>query len=281
MKLSHKLYIFTICLMTMAACTIPGSEGQSNSVIPTIGMGQLETAISGTSSAAIALTSQASSPTPYPTVAPTVTPAFKSLEASESALIKQPGGATYFIDARAGYSIMAPPGWVAIRINQPEYYDAILLPEMANPNFQTFLNTFNNKDPNIFRLAAVDTRNEHIVSAQATHIVFEWLQDKNLSLASESDLKEMSGKYAASEGFVPRATSISILMLPSELKIGMIEWEIMQTNAAGAVTFVYQKQAVFPKKTGGLTTIWFSTEFSLKDSILPEFDAMLATIAMQ
>ena len=106
-----------------------------------------------------------STPTSIPTISPTA-----EIVPSGTTLTVQEDGSTLFVDERAGYAVTVPAGWLAVGVNKQEFLDAFTLP----PEMQTFLLSIQNKDPNTFRLFAVDTLNGHFQDGFFTNMNYIW-----------------------------------------------------------------------------------------------------------
>lgn len=277
---NKRIYFIALTfLATMIACVVPGLPIAADPALaPILDTGQLETMVAGTVSAAVAQTEQAR---PTLTLVPTSMPTQTAIPAnlSGSTLSAQADGATVFTDERAGYQITIPDGWLAVRVNQQEYFDAVTLPEAANPNIQETLLGIKTADPNIFRLLVIDTQDGHIQSEFVTDIHFIW--DEQLSFNSIEDLQVIAEKLsAATSAFKFEVTSVQTIIAPSGIQFGMIEARSSFTNASGVDVPIYQKQVFFKAKTGTQSII-FTTVDGLKETTLPVFDAMLETIKIR
>jgi hypothetical protein len=208
------------------------------------------------------------------TPAPTETP----LPPSQSTLTKQADGSLLFADARAGYEIKLPAGWLAVRVNEQEYLDAFSLEEAANTNIQQSLLSVQTEDPNAFRLLAIDTKAAHIQNDFVTDMRFVLDEKKTISLSSDADLKAIAEKVPASATvFRFEVTSVKIATTANGTKLGVIEAKSSFENASGANVAIYQKQVFFNVKTGTQSII-FTPVTDLKQTTLPAFDTMLETI---
>lgn len=281
MNTRKSLFIALISLMVILACVVPGLPSAS-APAPTADTGRLETIVAKTVSAAIAQTEEFVLPTtPLPSATPT--PAFTETPTTApsdagSALLVQEDGSTFFTDERAGYSIRVPAGWLAVRINQQEYYDAWSLPQTADPRIQKSLLSMKSQDPNQFRLYAIDTQDGQIVNDIVTNLVFVWDETTNLSFESENDLQSLADQIASTTKGL-KVTSVSLVVLPTGMTVGVIESDTTTKNSSGSDVTLYQKQLFFKAKAG-TQSIVLTTVDTLKDKILPIFDAMAATITM-
>lgn len=286
--------IFCISLIFLAtiACVLPGLPTASAPVFaPTIDTGAIEMRVAGTVSAAIAQTEQA-----QPTATATATATFPATPSStstatlteaptlnigisQSTLTQQEDGSTLFVDERAGYKIIIPAEWLAVRVDKQEYLDAFSLEKAANANIQQSLLNVQAEDPNTFRLFAVDTQPAHIQNDFVTDMRFVLDEQKRIDLGSMADLLAIAEKIPASaQAFRFEVTSLVIINSPSGEKLE-IEAESSFTNPDGAEVPIYQKQIFFNTKSGTQSII-FTTVTDLKQTILPAFDTMIQTIRL-
>ena len=285
---TKRIFFIAMIFLATIACVVPGLPTASAPVFaPTVDTGPIETMVAGTVSAAItqtALAQPTSTPTSTATATATATatstpaPTETPTPQAQSTLTKQADGSILFADARAGYQIKLPAGWLAVRVNEQEYLDAFSLEEAANTNIQQSLLSIQTEDPNAFRLLAMDTKAAHIQNDFVTDMRFVLDEKKAISLSSDADLKAIADKVPASAAvFRFEVTSVKIVTTASGTKLGVIEAKSSFENAAGANVAIYQKQVFFNTKSGTQSII-FTTVTDLKQTTLPAFDTMLETI---
>ena len=293
-------FIVLTYLVVITACVVPtGLPTASAPVVtaPTVDTGRIAMMVAETVSAVITQTAQAqptatlipaatatvlSTSTATPTSAPTETAAAAATASpSQSTLTRQADGSMLFADDRAGYEIKLPAGWMAVRINEKEYQDALALKESSNIVIQQALLSVQSENPNVFRLLALDTQAAHIQNDFVTDMRFVFEDGKNISLSSDADLQAIAQKISASATvFRFEVTSVKVVTLASGMQLGVIEAKSSFTNPSGADVAVYQKQVFFNAKTGTQSII-FTTVSDLKDSLLPAFDAMVEAIKVK
>ena len=285
---TKRIFFIAMIFLATIACVVPGLPTASAPVFaPTVDTGPIETMVAGTVSAAItqtALAQPTSTPTSTATATATATatstpaPTETPTPQAQSTLTKQADGLILFADARAGYQIKLPAGWLAVRVTEQEYLDAFSLEEAANTNIQQSLLSIQTEDPNTFRLLAIDTKAAHIQNDFVTDMRFVLDEKKAISLSSDADLKAIADKVSASATvFRFEVTSVKIVTTASGTKLGVIEAKSSFENAAGANVAIYQKQVFFNTKSGTQSII-FTTVTDLKQTTLPAFDTMLETI---
>lgn len=278
MKPRRALLTALILLTTILACVVPGlPTASAPALAPTVDP-RLNIIVAWTVSAALEMTARAV-PTVTPTLPqPTATPTLQPV-ASVSTLTKQDNGSTLFVDESAGYEITVPAGWLAVRINEKEYYDAWTLPETADAHIQTSLMSIKEQEPATFRLLVLDTQEGHIKNEIVTNINFIWDPQTVLSFDTEVDLQAFADELPSlTDGLT--VSSVEIIIPPSGVPYGVIKSKVGGFNASGAQVNLYQKMALFNLKTGTLV-ITFATEDGFTETTLPVFDAMLGTIVVE
>lgn len=276
-------FISLIFLTTVMACVVPGLPTASAPVFaPTVDTGRSGTMVAETVSAAITQTEQAY---PTPTLVPTstvthtvsATPTSATIT-SGSALTTQADGSTVFVDDLAGYEVTIPDGWLTVRVDGQEYSDALTLAETADLNIQETLLGIKTRDPNTFRLLAVDTQDGHIQNEFVTDIHF--ILDDQLSFDSIEDLQSIAEELPnAPTAFRFEVTTIQTVIAPGGIQFGLIEAKSSFISTSGDEIGIYQKQVFFKAKTG-TQSIVFTTVDGLKEITLSAFDAMLETIKL-
>lgn len=277
MNTQRTLFAALILLTTALACVVPGMQTASNPT-PTVDT-RLGIMVAETVSAALELTALA-----VPTATPTFPPAAQTEtptpqpSTSGSTLTQQADGTILFTDENAGYEIAVPAGWLAVRLNQQEYYDAWILPEVADPHIQSSLTSIQNQDPTTFRLLVLDIQEGRVKNEIVTNINFIWDQQSVISFDTEDDLQGFADELpSVTEGLT--ISSVEIVIPPSGVPYGVIQTEVGDFNASGAQVTLYQKMALFNLKTGALVLV-FTTEIGFTETTLPVFDEMLETLAV-
>jgi hypothetical protein len=279
---SRFLIVTFTSLLAMLACVLPAVPVlQPAPTVQVLDGAALATIVSGTAAALSAQTAQAM-PTPVPTAtvelpAPTIQPtAFVST--AGSSLSKRPDGSTVFVDQRGGYQLVVPSGWLAVRINEQEFFDALTFLENNEPGIQRSLNSMRGQDPSRFRLYALDTQSGHVIGGFVTNMNFLWDALAALSLETDADLQaEAESLRTVIPGL--ELLTVEVQITPSGLQYGLLSTRWPAQTVAGASVMVFQKQA-YVKFALGRLVITLSTIEELKDAVLPAFDAMIREIGL-
>jgi hypothetical protein len=262
--------------MTALACVVPGLP--TASAPPPTPDTRLERMVAETVDAAIELTRQAvptattiPSATPQPTV--TATLAATATQAPETMLDKNADGSSTFIDLSAKYQITIPMQWLAVRVNAPEFEEALQLPEAANPAIQASLASIKEQDPNVFRLFMLDVAEEHIDGGFVTNINLVWDPQMEVSFADDTDLKTLAASLPAS---LPdsEVTGTEIKTTTNETTYGVITTRTPSTTQDGTKIVMYQTLTFFDLSVGTLNITLTTTE-TWQETVAPSFDAII------
>jgi hypothetical protein len=266
-------------MMTLPGCVVPGLSTASNPApLPDDGV-RLETMVAETVSAALAQTGQAA-PSPLPvvetaeTAPPTV--AGENPANSRSSLAAQSDGTILFVDELAGYQLNVPPGWLPVRINEQEYYDAFSLPAASEQAVQDALIEIKGFDPAEFRLFIYDLQDGHMENGVITHVNLVWDSQGGISLDDETGLRETIDGLLNSTPEL-NVVSYSIDSTANEIPIGMILSELPGKTFDGIDVVLFQKQVYLNLPVGTLV-LTFTTENNFKDATLSFFDSMVDTL---
>jgi hypothetical protein len=277
----QRVFFAVLLLLTFAlACAVPALPSASQP--PPTPDTRLGTMIAGTVSAALELTalSVPTEPQPPPTAAPepTAVPG-AALPVPGSTLTAQDNGSVLFVDENAGYRITVPAGWLAVRLNEREYYDAFLLPQAANERIQTTLQSIRNQDPATFRLLIVDVLEGHIQHEIVTNVNLIWDPNTTFSFDSGDDLQSLADTLPSGvDGLT--VTSVDIVIPPGGIAHGEIQSEIGGYNVLGQGVTLHQKMMIFNLRKGALA-ITFTTESGFSETTLPMFGAMIETLVIE
>lgn len=279
---NRRQYLITLfLLMTMLACVVPGLTSASTPA-PGFDTGQLETMVAGTVSAAIAQTKRAaptgSQPDPVSTVESTATaaPAEATPGTAASSLTPQDDGTILYVDGTARFQLNVSPGWLPVRINEQEYYDAFSLPVAADAAVQRALMNIKTLDPNTFRLFIYDLQDGHMQNGVITNVNFVWDPAGSISLDGEAGIRKAAQDLEVS---IPNLSvnSSSVTSTANGLPIGLIISDIPGKTFEGTDVVLFQKQ-VHLNLPAGTLVISFTTEQNFKDATVPFFDTMVETL---
>ena len=281
MKQNRGYLMAVLLLLTALACVVPGL--QPASAIPPTPDTRLDVMVAETVAAALTLTQQVptatSTSTPTATPTPTSTPLpVEPTKAEESVLDENTDGTSSFIDMAAKYQFTVPVAWLPLRINSPEYDEAVLLPEASNPAIQNQLSVIQKQDPNVFRLFMLDINEEHIDSGFVSNVNLVWDSQMEISVATDSDLKGLAATLPTSLKDA-KVTNVEIKATAGGLSYGVITATTPLMTQEGARLNVYQKLVFFDLPTGTLTATLSTTE-KWQSTVEPSFDEFVESFLL-
>jgi len=271
-----KKYIMgSVLFLAILACSMPGLSLPA--AIPTFDQNAIPTMVALTANAGMAQTAVSASPTPEPLPTATII-ATPKVSMSGSSLVLRDDKTTVFTDYRTGIELIIPAGWLALRINEQEYYDAWTLPELSDPAFQGALTGINNLNPNESRLFAFDVQDGHLQRGFVTNINLLWSESEDISLDNDADLQDIADSTSkATPGLKILSTDISANS--SGIPIGVITSKVSRTTLGNVKMVVFYKQ-LFIKARTGVLIVTLTTTQELKDAVLPAFDVIFETITL-
>ena len=260
----------SVLFLAMLACA-----GQP--AVPAFDPNSIPTLVVLTANAAMAQTAAAAPPTPTPVPTEFATPTPR-ISLSGTLLFLRDDQTTVFTDHRTGIELIVPAGWLSVRTNEPEYYDAWVLPELSDPAFQHALANIQGVNPDEVRLTILDTQEGHLLGGFVTNIGLFWYENNDFSLENDKDLrasadslsenmpglKVLSSKLSANSGGIP---------------IGINTFKMSMKTAEGENKVIYFKQ-VFVKTRTGVLAITLTTPEELKEMVFPAFDAMIEAMTL-
>ncbi|MFZ5909233.1 MAG: hypothetical protein ACOYYU_04390 [Chloroflexota bacterium] len=155
-------------IFLILSCAVPPMVAPQP--VPTTDPNRLSTLVAGTASVLMTQTARAAGLLVTPTETPYATP---TRPVSGSVLEVQPDGSTYFADAVTGIEMLLPPGWMALRIGEQEYYSAWADETSQRLGFTNILTNFSGQDPNVVRLIALDTQDGHLQNVASCNIILQ------------------------------------------------------------------------------------------------------------
>lgn len=212
---------------------------------------------------------QQRTPTPIPTETPTPTP---QVSLSGTTLVFQEDQTAEFIDLKAGIKLTIPSGWLAVRVNEEEYYKAFSSPVvLENPPIFDRLDQIQTHDVSFFRLDAIDTRPGHIVNGLISDIsvIFqegdtrtleEWRRVESRQKSPYAGFKYISSTYQET------ADGTRILAIERSW-----DW-----TSGGSVYY----RGVFFSLPTGTVVLDLQTNMDFKDAVLPDFEQVVNSLRL-
>jgi len=233
----------------------------------------VETSLAGTARALAKQTETAQgftqTPSPIPTRTLTPTP---KISLSGTSLTMNNDGSALFIDHKAGVQLTIPAGWMALRVNEKEYYDAFTAPVVvANPALSERLTQIQDENLQTFRLDAFDIRDGHIPNGVISdiNVIFQPGDTRTLEQLwkVEGNTKKpfKNFKFVSME-YPKLADGTRILMLDQT-------WTKDKSNS------IYYRRVIFSLNTGTLILDFYSNK-DFKDTVLPDFQQIVDSVKL-
>lgn len=258
-----------VLLLVAVACAAPGQILQpASSANPNT----IETFIVGTAQVSVQETLVLATKTLFPTKAFTPTAILSSYGTS---LAKREDGSTIFIDQRAKVQIIFPANWLALRVGEPEYYQAWEKEGTQNPALFKAISAIQNLDLNSFRMTAFDTHPEHVLYNNLPKINVVFLQDDPRTLqqieADESSRRPALADYK----YLPS----EILRTASDLETLMIQNQWSAATPANQFYTGYYKGFIF-KAPGGTVSIDLFIPLEMKEFLEAEHNQIVDSVTL-
>ena len=263
MSKRKNLLVAILSILFISACT------PQSAPVPTPDKSTMLTMIAGTAAAKAAQTAEAL------TALPLETPTSKSFRPTVgSTLTTMPNGTTFFSDATTGIEMLIPENWMALRIGETEYYNALTDKTVENLGLSNYLTTFRGQDPNIVRLLAFDIQEGHQQNLFPTIVIVQTGYPLTLeevkSTAIQADRSNFLNVVVLSQG-------------TRELIAGTTVYTQELTYTAGTIStgdlvdlYVYR---IFFETNGNVTTIQLQTLNQQRPMAAAQFEVILASLA--
>jgi len=263
-KRFYSRFYTAIILLAITGCTFPGQKIQTT---PTINPSILATHAARTAEAAAQQTQQASIPTLVP---PTSTPKISPI--TGTSLLVFEDQSTHFADTKAGVQLTIPPGWLAVRPNEDEYYKAFAMDVvLSSPEINDRLTKIQSGNTDFFRLDAIDIRPDHVVDKIISVISVAFQPDDFRTLEkwaqAERTKKSPFKEYRfISSNFQTTADGTRVLVVEERWK----------GSANGTV---YYRGIYFTLSTGAIL-VDLQTNLNFKDTVLPDFEQVVNSVTV-
>jgi hypothetical protein len=255
-------------LFSVLACVMPGA-GQPAPLDP----GMLPTMVVLTANAAMTQTAAVVPPPPLETPTPTLAPteaftATPKISLAGTSLILREDQSAVFIDHKAGIELEIPAGWMAVRINEEEFYNAFTSAAAADAAIRDRLARLQTLDSSWFRLDAIDIRPGHVYNGAASdiNVIFQENDSRSFEEIAESENAQPLANFEViSSGYQRTANGMETLVMEHK-------WDVTTGTA-------YYK-GVFFKIPSGLLVLDFYSPLDFKDTVLPDFEKVVNSVAL-
>jgi len=262
-KLLLSILIGSILLLTISSCR--------RTPTPVVNPPGVETSLASTARA-LAKQTEAANPftaTPSPTATQTLTPTPR-VSVNGTLLAMNKDGSALFTDQKAGIQLVIPAGWLPLRVNEEEYYQAFTSDvASSNPAIGERLTQIQDADLNNFRLDAIDIREGHTVNGVLSDIYVNFYPGdaRSLEQVAEAEGKKKSAfkNYLfLNRGYPKQADGTRVLIIDRT-------WTQDQTKK------IFQRSVFFSLPTGVLVLNLYSNK-DFKDTVLPDFEQVVNSV---
>jgi hypothetical protein len=255
-----KLYLFWgLLVMLTAGC------GRPVQAVPTVDSSARETAL-----AATALALGTATPSPVPTETPLPTAVVSSQGTS---LVTQEDGSVLFVDHKAGIQVTFPVDWLAVRVGEPEYYEAWEKETTKSPVFMNIFIAMQSTDPAQFRVTAIDVRSESVTYENFSKMEVVFAPD------DQRTLREV--RVAQTQKPLPltkyKLLSSSLTKTANGLETAIIEFQWESKSPENVRIMSYHREVIFKVPTGTVSIQLF-TGLDQKDLLMPVFDQVIGSL---
>lgn len=262
-KLLYSILIASVLLSTISGCR--------RTPAPVVNPPGVETALASTARA-LAKQTEAANPftaTPSPTATQTLTPTPR-VSVNGTLLTMNEDDSALFTDQKAGIQLLIPAGWLPLRVNEEEYYQAFTSEAASsNPAIGERLTQIQDADLNTFRLDAIDIRDGHTVNGVLSDMYVNFYPGdaRSLEQVAEAEGKKKSAfkNYLfLNRGYPKLADGTRVLIIDRT-------WTQDQTKK------IFQRSVFFSLPTGVLVLNLYSNK-DFKDTVLPDFEQVVNSV---
>ncbi len=116
--------------------------------------------------------------TPSPTSTPTVTPSPTATPLPTGVHAEEQADKTIlFSDYDNGYELLLPPNWEIVFSSQQEFQEAMQSAGNEDPRLAEMADNFKDSDPDVFRLAAMNTDRKYLEASAPTLLTIDTIED--------------------------------------------------------------------------------------------------------
>ena len=217
-------------------------------------------------------TATATLPPPTNTPTPTIT-ATPTDTNEKTSLSKMEDGSIQFFDYQAGLELTVPAGWLAVRLSEQEFLDAVVAAE-DEPVLLYHLEAIKNLDPVIYRLHAFNTKEDYVYEGEGSSISVLFIKGntQELELIAEAEVqpKNFDNYELITSEYQVRTDSLELFTLDES-------WQVVSSTEQQVT--VYHKRVVL-KVSNGTVYIDLYAPSELKDDVLPEFNTLIEGLSI-
>ena len=205
--------------------------------------------------------------TPIPTDTPTSTPLPTGVKTEERS-----DGTTLFVDYDNEFQLVLPADWVVVPFDKNDF--AILVGRLAeeDPKLASLAEAFKDLDPNVLRMAALNSNRKYVTGGYGSNITIAAIQDKTLSAMPLSFITGVLEESFEQQGMKVLTTGVHTIENPNGVEVEYIDVE--QTIAGKRA----QQHVIVFQSGSNLMLITVTTLPEFKDEVFQMGDQIGASI---
>lgn len=223
---------------------------------------------------ALAKQTEAANPftaTPSPTLTQTSTPTPK-ISINGTSLVVQEDQSALFIDYKLGYQITIPAGWLPVRLNEDEYYQAFTLDAVVqNPSISDFLTKIQTQDGNLVRLVAIDLQTGESANGLLSGI--------SVVLQPET-IKTIDDWVIANQARAKKIKGYQFLSSQSQETVSGLKVVVREEKSSSTTGEIIYSRKILLSLPSGILVIDFETDLDTKDTNLPDFEQVVNSLTL-
>jgi hypothetical protein len=262
-------FFFRVCLGFVLLLLLAACKQQP---VPISNPPAIETSLASTARALAKQTETANpfTATPSPTRTETLTPTPR-ISLNGTSLVVADDQSILFTDHKLGYQMTVPAGWLAVRLNEDEYYKAFNLEAVAqSPAILDLLSRIQTLDGNHVRLVAVDLQgvsDKDLLSGFTVILQHEKLKTiDDWVIAHQNSSKKVDGYQFLTSKSQETALGTKIVVREEKFR-----------TATGKTKF---SRKIILTLSSGILVIDFETDLDTKDTNLPGFEQVVDSITL-
>jgi hypothetical protein len=208
-------------------------------------------------------------PSPTPTQTPTPTP---RISLNGTSLVVREDQSALFTDHKLGYQITIPAGWLAVRLNEDEYYQAFTLEAVAqNPAITDFLSKIQTLNSNLVRLVAIDLEGGDSANGLISGI--------SVILQPET-IKTIDDWVIANQARSKKVKGYQFLSSQSQETASAIKVVVREEKSSSTTGEIVYSRKILLNLPSGILLIDFETDLDTKDTNLPDFEQVVNSLIL-
>ena len=212
------------------------------------------------------------SPTPTPTQTPSPTPLPTGAE-----ILDQPDGSTLFIDYDNKFQLTLPSGWFILPLSAEDIGEIMSQAASENPDLEQAMQAFQQMDPDIIRVIAINADSKYVNRDFATNISVTAIKEKLLSSMPVAFVTGVLESQIEQGGATVIPVENLSITNSNGVEIGVLEFKQPAPTVSGVNLIAQSKVLVF--QTGGaMISIQIAVPEQFAADLFPVMDEIAESI---